>query len=148
MSDKFLDIKDMMKAVDSRNKNWLENLPEEKQKLYSPYMTLKWSASVKSDKFFEEHYVEMVNELVNKHLWTLSKNHKNLLWKLNAICGSTVSQYHQWIYPKKKTASTKSKMKELQTMFPNAKQKDLDLFDKLISTKEFTNLKKEHGLDQ
>ena len=88
MVGKFLDIKAMMRAVDTRDKQWYNNLSDEDKKLYSPYMTLKWSASVDSDQFFKEHYVEMTNELVNKHLWTLSKNHKGLLWKLTAVCGT------------------------------------------------------------
>ncbi len=111
-------------------------------------MTLKWSASVDSDQFFKEHYVEMTNELVNKHLWTLSKNHKGLLWKLTAVCGSTVAHFHQWIYPKKKASGTKSKMKELQAIFPNAKQQDLDVLDKTMTTKEFSELKKTHGIEK
>jgi len=148
MAAKFLDIKQMMKAIDLRDRQWYNNLPPEEKKLYSPYMTLKWSASVNGDRFFKEHYIEMTNELVNKNLWTLSKNHKGLLWKLNAICGATVTQFHQWIYPKKKTSSTKSKMKELQAIYPNAKQQDLDLLDKTMTTKQFTELQKQHGIDK
>lgn len=148
MSEKFLDIKQMMRAVDLRDKSWFQNLSQEQQKLYSPYMTLKWSASVKSETFFEEHYVEMINELVNKHMWTLSKNHKNLLWKLNAMCGSTVNQYHQWIYPKKKKASEKSKMKELQEYYPAMKQSDLNVLDAKLTTKEWNDIKQKHGNDK
>ena len=148
MVGKFLDIKAMMRAVDTRDKQWYNNLSDEDKKLYSPYMTLKWSASVDSDQFFKEHYVEMTNELENKHLWTLSKNHKGLLWKLTAVCGSTVAHFHQWIYPKKKASATKSKMKELQIIFPNAKQQDLDVLDKTMTTKEFSELKKTHGIEK
>lgn len=148
MSGKFLDIKSMMHAVDSRNKNWYDNLSDDDKKLYSPYMTMKWTASVEhKEQAIQEFYIEEVNENVNKHLWTLSKNHKSLLWKLTSMCGSTFQMFHKWIYPKKKTASTKSKMKELQEMFPNAKQKDLDVMDATMTTKEFTELKKQHGMD-
>jgi len=148
MSGKFLDIKSMMQAVDSRNKNWYDNLSDDDKKLYSPYMTMKWTASVEhKERAIQEFYIEEVNENVNKHLWTLSKNHKSLLWKLTSMCGSTFHMFHKWIYPKKKTSSTKSKMKELQEMFPTAKQKDLDLLDATMTTKEFTELKKQYGID-
>ena len=46
---------------------------------------------------------------LNKHLWTLSKNHKGLLWRLTAMCGSTFVLFHKWIYPKKTKTNTKSK---------------------------------------
>ncbi len=147
MAGKFLDIKQMMRAVDTRDKNWFQNLSEEDKKLYSPYMTLKWTASVEhKDRAVQEFYIEEANSNINKHLWTLSKNHKALLWKLSAMCGSTFVLFHKWIYPKKKTGSTKSKMKELQALYPTAKQTDLDLLDITMSTKEFTALKKDHGI--
>ncbi len=147
MAGKFLDIKQMMRAVDTRDKNWFQNLSEEDKKLYSPYMTLKWTASVEhKDRAVQEFYIEEANSNINKHLWTLSKNHKGLLWKLSAMCGSTFVLFHKWIYPKKKTGSTKSKMKELQDLYPTAKQVDLDLLDATMSTKEFTALKKDHGI--
>ncbi len=147
MAGKFLDIKQMMRAVDTRDKNWFQNLSEEDKKLYSPYMTLKWTASVEhKDRAVQEFYIEEANSNINKHLWTLSKNHKGLLWKLSAMCGSTFVLFHKWIYPKKKTGSTKSKMKELQELYPTAKQVDLDLLDSTMSTKEFTALKKDHGI--
>lgn len=147
MAGKFLDIKAMMRAVDTRDKNWFQNLSNDDKKLYSPYMTLKWTASVDhKDRAVQEFYIEEANSNINKHLWTLSKNHKGLLWKLSAMCGSTFVLFHKWIYPKKKTGSTKSKMKELQDLYPNAKQADLDVLDATMSTKDFTALKKEHGI--
>lgn len=147
MAGKFLDIKAMMRAVDTRDKNWFQNLSNDDKKLYSPYMTLKWTASVDhKDRAVQEFYIEEANSNINKHLWTLSKNHKGLLWKLSAMCGSTFVLFHKWIYPKKKTGSTKSKMKELQDLYPNAKQADLDVLNATMSTKDFTALKKEHGI--
>lgn len=149
MSNKFLDIKSMMTAVDTRDKTWYSRLSEDDKKLYSPYMTMKWTASVEhKEKAIHEFTIEEVNENVNKHLWTLSKNHKSLLWRLTAMCGSTFKLFHKWIYPKKTKTSEKSKMKELQTMFPNAKQTDLDVLDKTISTKQFNEMKQDNGIEK
>ena len=146
MAGKFLDIKQMMRAVDTRNKNWYQQLSDEDKKLYSPYMTLKWTASVEhKDRAVQEFYVEEANQNINKHLWTLSKNHKGLLWKLSAMCGSTFVLFHKWIYPKKKSTG-KSKMKELQELYPNAKQADLDVLDATMSTKDLKELQKDHGI--
>ena len=110
---------------------------------------MKWTASVEhKEPAIHEFTIEEVNENVNKHLWTLSKNHKALLWRLTAMCGSTFKLFHKWMYPKKNKTSTKSKMKELQQIYPNAKQQDLDILDKTLTTKEFTELKKQHGIQQ
>lgn len=149
MSNKFLDIKSMMSAVDTRDKTWYSRLSDDDKKLYSPYMTMKWTASVEhKEKAIHEFTLEEVNENVNKHLWTLSKNHKSLLWRLTAMCGSTFKLFHKWIYPKKSKTSEKSKMKELQIMFPNAKQADLDTLDKTLTTKQFNEMKKDYGIEK
>ena len=147
MVAKFLDIKRLMRAVDSRDKQWYSKLTDDEKKMYSPYMTLKWTASVgHKERTVKEFYIEEANENLNKHLWTLSKNHKGLLWRLTAMCGSTFVLFHKWIYQKKTTTNPKSKMKELQEIFPTAKQKDLDVLDITMSNKEFTELKKQHGI--
>jgi hypothetical protein len=39
-------------------------------------------------------------------------------------------------------------MKELQELYPNAKQADLDVLDTTITTKEFKQLKQQHGIDK
>lgn len=149
MSAKFLDIKAMMQAVDSRDKTWYDRLSEEDKKLYSPYMSMKWTAAVEhKERAIQEFYIEEVNENVNKHLWTLSKNHKSLLWRLTAMCGSTFQMFHKWFYPKKTKTSEKSKMKELQIMFPTLKQQDLNVLDATLTTKQFNDLKQQYGLDQ
>ena len=145
----FLDIKAMMKAVDGRDKTWYDRLTSEDKKLYSPYMSMKWTAAVEhKEQAIQEFYIEEANENVNKHLWTLSKNHKSLLWRLTAMCGSTFTMFHKWFYPKKKKTTEKSKMKDLQTLYPNAKQADLDVLDITITTKEFKELKQQYGIDK
>ena len=102
MVAKFLDIKRLMRAVDSRDKQWYSKLTDDEKKMYSPYMTLKWTASVEhKERTVKEFYIEEANENLNKHLWTLSKNHKGLLWRLTAMCGSTFVLFHKWIYPKR-----------------------------------------------
>lgn len=149
MVAKYLDIKSMMNAVDKRDKNWFERLSEEEKKLYSPYMTMKWSASVKNPVYeYQMYYVKSINKYVNKHLWILSKNHKALLWKLTSMCGVGENQFHEWIYPKKKKTSEKSKMKELQEYYPSMKQKDLDVLDAQLTTKQWNEIKKQHGAEK
>ena len=39
-------------------------------------------------------------------------------------------------------------MKELQLLYPNAKQADLDVLDTTITTKEFKELQQQHGIDK
>ena len=74
MTAKYLDIKSMMKAIDTRDKKWFDNLSDDEKKLYSPFMTMKWSASVKNPTYeFQMYYVQATNKYVNKHLWEAQK---------------------------------------------------------------------------
>ena len=110
VAGKFLDLKKTLRAADLRDKNFYDQMSEEDQKLYSPFMLMKYMASVKGEQWMQEHYVEMINECVNKHLWTISK-YKKLAWMLTAMCGVEQQQFHPWLGSKKKTGNNdKQKM--------------------------------------
>ena len=100
---KFFELRNGLKAVDFRNKDYFDRIDDHEKTLYSPYMLMRYASSVSSkDKFYVEHYVEMVNECVNKHLFTLSSKHKKLCWILTSMCGALQPQFHPWIKPMKR----------------------------------------------
>tara|TARA_B100000902_G_C27266985_1_gene894096 strand:- start:970 stop:1419 length:450 start_codon:yes stop_codon:yes gene_type:complete len=140
---KFLDLKSMLRAVDKRDKDWYNRLSDDDKKLFAPFIAMRYVSSVKSDTFFQEHYLEMCNEFVNKHHWTLSKNHKGLLWKLMSMCGAYENFFHQYIAaPKKQT-----KNKFTQTLLdknPTMKQDDAELLSTIMSKTEQNQYIKEH----
>lgn len=140
---KFLDLKSMLRAVDKRDKDWYNRLSDDDKKLFAPFIAMRYVSNVKSDTFFQEHYLEMCNEFVNKHHWTLSKNHKGLLWKLMSMCGAYENFFHQYIAaPKKQT-----KNKFTQTLLdknPTMKQDDAELLSTIMSKTEQNQYIKEH----
>lgn len=140
---KFLDLKAMLKAVDRRDKEWYNKLSDDDKKLFAPFIAMRYVSNVKSDKFFQEHYLEMCNEFVNKHHWSLSKNHKGLLWKLMAMCGAYENFFHQYVAAPKKQA----KNKFTQTLLdknPNMKLDDAELLSSIMSKKEQNQYIKDH----
>jgi len=140
---KFLDLKLMLKAVDRRDKNWYNNLSEDDKKLFAPFIAMRYVSNVKGDQFFQEHYLEMCNEFVNKHHWSLSKNHKGLLWKLMAMCGAYENFFHQYLAaPKKKP---KNKFEEfLLKQNENLKDDDARTLSTVMSAKEQKEYMDEH----
>ena len=60
-----------MKAIDFRNKDYYDRIDDHERSLYSPYMIMRYASAVSGDRFYQEHYVEMVNECVNKNLFEL-----------------------------------------------------------------------------
>ena len=143
---KFFDLRNGLKAVDYRNKDYFDRIDDKEKQLYSPYMLMRYVSSCSSkDKFFVEHYVEMINECVNKHCFTLGK-HKKLLWILTAMCGALQQQFHPWIKPMKRVPN--KSLKQLQKIYPNWKASDLEVLDKVITDRELEELIEAHGINE
>ena len=140
---KFFELRNGLKAIDFRNKDYFDRIDEKEKSLYSPYMIMRYASSVTGDQFYQEHYVEMINECVNKHLFTLSGKHKKLCWILTAMCGGLKQQFHPWIKPMKKNVN--KSLQTLMEIYPNTKQSDLETLDKILTDSELEQLLKDHG---
>jgi len=143
---KFFELRSGLKAVDFRNKDYWDRIDDHEKSLYSPYMIMRYASSVSGEKFYQEHYVEMINECVNKHLFTLSSKHKKLCWILTAMCGGLKQQFHPWIKPMKRVPN--KSLKQLQKIYPSAKETDLETLDKVITDRELEELLEAHGIDK
>ena len=143
---KFFELRNGLKAVDFRNKDYYDRIDDHEKSLYSPFMLMRYASSVSSkDKFYVEHYVEMVNECVNKNLFVLSGKHKKLCWVLTAMCGALQQQFHPWIKPMKRVPN--KSLKQLQKIYPTWKETDLETLDKIITDKELEELLEAHGIE-
>ena len=141
---KFFELRNGLKAVDFRNKDYYDRIDDQEKSLYSPFMLMRYASCISSkDKFYVEHYIEMINECVNKHLFTLSGKHKKLLWILTAMCGALKQQFHPWIKPMKRVPN--KSLKQLQQLFPNTKEDNLETLDKIITDRELEELLEAHG---
>ena len=144
---KFFELKPGLEAVDFRNKDYYDRIDDHEKSLYSPYMLMRYVSNISSnDGFYKEHYVEMVNECVNKHLFTLSSKHKKLCWMLTAMCGALKKQFHPWVKPMKRVPN--KSLKKLQQIYPTWKEADLETLDKIITDRELEELIEAHGLDE
>lgn len=140
---KFFELRNSMKAIDFRNKDYYDRIDEHERSLYSPYMTMRYASAVSGDRFYQEHYVEMVNECVNKNLFELSGKHKKLCWLLTAMCGGLKQQFHPWVKPMKKNVN--KSLQTLMDIYPNTKLSDLETLDKIITDSELEQLLEDHG---
>lgn len=142
-----LDIKRELGAVDSRNKDFYNNLTEQEQKEFSPFILMRYVSNVQGDKDVQEWFVEMTNELVNKNHWDLSKNHKGLLWKLFAGCGTGAKAYHPYLAAGKKQKAVKIE-KLLCELYPAKKLDEIKLQASLMDKNDIDALFDELGFDK
>jgi hypothetical protein len=142
-----LDIKRELKAVDLKNYTFYENLTDEEKKSFSPYILMRYTASVQGDREVQEHFLEMTNECVNKNHWVLSKNHKALLWKLFAATGVGISAYHPYLAAGKKEKANKIE-KLLCEIYPARKMQDIKLMASMMNKKDKEDLFDKMGFDK
>lgn len=142
-----LDLKRELAAVDLRNKDFYDKLTDEEKKSFNPYILMRFVSNVDGDADLQEWFVLMTNELVNKNHWTLSKNHKGLLWKLYAGVGAGVKAFHPYL-----AASKAEKVNKLESLIaelnPTMKMSDVKLLTSLMDKNDIEDLFDKLGYDK
>jgi hypothetical protein len=142
-----LDIKRELKAVDTREYEFYDNLTDEEKKAFSPYILMRYTSNIQGDASLQEWFLETTNEYVNKHHWTLSKNHKPLLWKLFAGTGVGQSMYHPYLAAGKKGKANKIE-KLLSEIYPAWKLDDIKTLASMMDKKDVDELFDKMGFDK
>lgn len=142
-----LDIKLELAAVDDKNYSFYDKLTEEEQKAFSPFVLMRFIGNVKGNRDMQELFVERTNEFVNKDHWTLSKNHKALLWKLCAATGVGMRCYHPYLAAGKKEKVQKIE-KLLAELNPAMKLGDIKVLAGLMTKKDKDDLFDSLGFDK
>jgi len=142
-----LDIKKELNGVDMRDKDAYNDWTDEERKSFSPYILMRYVSNVQGDRDVQEWFVEMTNELVNKNHWTLSKDHKGLLWKLFAGCGTGAKAYHPYLAAGKKEKAVKIE-KLVAELNPAMKMSDVKLLASLMDKNDIEDLFDKLGYDK
>jgi hypothetical protein len=142
-----LDIKRELNAVDQKNYDFYDKLTDDDRKAFSPYILMRYTASVQGDRDIQEWFLEMTNEMVNKNHWELSKNHKALLWKLFAATGAGVNCYHPYLAAGKKEKANKIE-KLLVELYPAMKMDEIKMLAKMMDKKDKEELFDKMGFDK
>ena len=139
-----LEIANEMREFDLKRREFYDELNDEEQKAFSPYLMLRWGASVTGNSDFQKFYLRNCNEQANKHFFTLSK-HKKLQWLM--LCNVSPNmgiQRHEWIAFGGKGASDK-RLKILSDIYPDQKIDDLETLLKVMTDTEFKTMMLDHG---
>jgi hypothetical protein len=142
-----LDIKRELNAVDQKNYDFYTKLTDDERKAFSPYILMRYTASVQGDRDTQEWFIEMTNEMVNKNHWDLSKNHKELLWKLFAATGAGVNCYHPYLAAGKKEKANKIE-KLLVQLYPAMKMDEIKMLGKMMDKDDIKELFDKMGFDK
>jgi hypothetical protein len=147
VSDK-LNIKNEMRQLNRKNRNFYRDLTDEERKKFSNYLMIRWASCVDGSKDLQEFYLIATNERLNKHFFTINR-HPQLQW----LCATSVSpglgtQDHNWIVPKKKEAGVSSMKKQLAEIYPHMKDDELEVMAKITTKKEIDAYFKASGKEK
>ena len=137
-------LKDVMKAIDKKDRTFYNSLNDDQKKAFSAWMMMRYASSVQGRN--AEHYILMVNELVNKEFSSLSK-HPELQWLLLSSCGSGKVEFHPYIKPPNARKKKDTVKTELSKIYPTVKNDELDLLVNLNTKQELKELFQLHGYD-
>ena len=146
MTDK-LNIANEMRAFDTKDRNFYNDLTEEERKKFSNYLMIRWGSSVQGSAELQQYYLLSCNENLNKHFFDLSQ-HPELQW----LSATTVSPglgtfRHDWIKQKKRQSNNNRAVKFLRQIYSTASEDELELLAKINSIEDLKQLARKHGWD-
>ena len=132
MSEDKLSIRNEMAQFDRKNKEFYDSLTDEEKKKFSPFLMIRYGATVTGNADMQAYYLMSCNERLNKNFFDISTSqHKKLQWLLaSTVSPGMGNQYHQWIKLGKKASDNKN-VKFLRDLYPHLKEDDLKLLSEL-----------------
>jgi len=142
-----LNIRNEMSALDSKRREYFDEMTDEEKKKFAPFLMIRWGSSVTGDPILQQYYLASCNERLNKHFFDISASkHKKFLWLLSTTVSPGMGNcYHKWISPKKKTNNNKA-IKFLRSIYPERSEEDLELLEKINDKKALKELAKQSGM--
>lgn len=137
-------FKEILPALDRRDKHYYSRQTPEIQKELDKgiWIYTRWMSSTSRDTGLQ---IGNVNSICNVHSKVLTK-HKHLQWMLLAISGSGKPDRHDWIAPPR--GMKKNRVEEIILQYyPNLRNEELELFQKLNSIEDIEMLLKDNGFD-
>jgi len=139
-----LPIKDILYAIDKKDRQWYNKLPPEKKKLFNAWLLMRYVSTVQGKS--ELHYIYFTNLLINQNFEEISK-HPELQWLLLTAVGTGKVETHNYIKPptaKKK----KDRVSEfLYSVYPHMKTDEIALIKTLNTAEQLKQLARDNGLD-
>jgi len=137
-------LKEVMGALDKKDKGWYNRLTAEQKKTFSAWMMMRYASSVQGRN--AEHYVLMVNEFVNQNFSDISK-HPELQWLLMSICGSGKVEFHPYIKPPNAKKKKSKPADFLSELFPHLKADEIELLLSINDKQDLKQIAESHGYD-
>jgi hypothetical protein len=147
MVDK-LNIQSEMRAFDCKHRGFYDDLSEDEQRKFAPFLMIRWGSTVSGSRELEEYYVIATNQRLNRKFFSVNTSrHKKLQWLMATTVSPDLGQQrHTWIAPKKNQGGKKRKI--IENLYPAANRDELDFLCQTITDADIKPYNKRSGLDQ
>lgn len=141
-----LGLNNELRQLDSKNRDFFDELAEEEQKKFSTYLMLRYAASVEGSAEMQEWYLRAANERANTNFFDINR-HPKLQWlACTAVSPGFGAQRHYWLPHKKKEGGNNRAIKFLTNLYPHLKNDDIELLAQLNDIKTLKSLACDMGM--
>jgi hypothetical protein len=135
-------------ALDRKDRGYLDSMTDEEQRKFSPFLMIRWGATVEGVPELQQWYLESTNTRLNRHFFDISSTeHKKLHWLLaTTISPDMGKQTHKWLAAGKSGNDNKA-IKFLKNIYPTAKKDELELLARINTRDDLKQLAREYGWD-
>ena len=137
-------LKDVMSAIDKKDKTFYNKLTDEQKKAFSAWMMMRYCSSVQGRD--AANYIYMTNELVNYQFSEVSK-HPELQWLLLSACGVGKIQFHPYLKPPNSRKKKNKIFEFIYSIYPHMKAEDINNMIDINTKEELTEFAVAHGYD-
>ena len=137
-------LKQIMAAIDKKDRNFYNNLSDEQKKAFSAWMMMRYCSSVQGRD--AANYIYMTNELVNYQFSEVSK-HPELQWLLLSACGVGKIQFHPYLKPPNSRKKKNKIFEFIYSIYPHMKAEDINNMIDINTKEELTEFAVAHGYD-
>ena len=126
-----------MAAFDRKNREFYDSLTDDEKKKFSPFLMIRYGATVNGCADLQAYYVMSCNERLNKNFFDINTTqHKKLQWLLaTTVSPGMGNQYHQWLAAKKRETGNNKAKKFLRELRPELSEDEIALLSE-INTKD------------
>ena len=137
-------LKEIMAAIDKKDRNFYNNLSDEQKKAFSAWMMMRYCSRVQGRD--AANYIYMTNELVNYQFSEVSK-HPELQWLLLSACGVGKIQFHPYLKPPNSRKKKNKIFEFIYSIYPHMKAEDINNMIDINTKEELTEFAVAHGYD-
>ena len=143
MSTRKLQLSEIFNALDRKDYEWYNNLPDDKKKEFQGFVQLRFASGAEGSSDLEQYCILATNKYVNIDFWSISK-YPDLVWKCLCAANPGIGKYKR-SYLKLNQPKKNKRQQFLEKEFPAMKEEDIVLWAEICSDKELKELARDLG---